>query len=241
MGPGKPDDQRKLLAATESEEADALLNPEIVRKPVSGEDTLPTRLHEVARCMLELSRLERARTEHIAGTFMRGFWGSMTSILESEDLWSERLQAAIDEAGLSEVVRARIGKPSEVELGEAGRFWPELREAVRIQIEGGDAQSRKDASKDARRFRFTLEDIDRSVSGLRKSARKIRKAKQWARLQAHLDGLDRYHGAGALVMTAGSIGMIVTSCLSIGPLWAGFLVGALPTFMFTTLVHPEHA
>jgi hypothetical protein len=61
----------------------------------------------------------------------------------------------------------------------------------------------------------------------------------WRRL--HLDGLDRYHGAGALVVTAGSIGMLAAACLALGPLWVGFLAGALPTFMLTTLVHPEHA
>jgi hypothetical protein len=57
----------------------------------------------------------------------------------------------------------------------------------------------------------------------------------------HFDRLDRYHGAGALVMAAGSVGMIVSSCLGLAPLWAAFLVGALPTFLLAVLVHPEHA
>jgi hypothetical protein len=57
----------------------------------------------------------------------------------------------------------------------------------------------------------------------------------------HVDGVDRYHGAAALVMTAGSVGMLLASSLSLGPLWAGFLTGALPTFVLAALVHPEHA
>lgn len=57
----------------------------------------------------------------------------------------------------------------------------------------------------------------------------------------YLDGLDRYHGAGALVMTTGAVGMIVAACLATVPVWAGFLAGALPTFLLAALVHPEHA
>jgi hypothetical protein len=62
-----------------------------------------------------------------------------------------------------------------------------------------------------------------------------------SRLQLHFDGIDRYHGAGALVMTAGSIGMIISSCLLQGPLWVGLLAGALPTFLVASLVLPDHA
>src|SRR4051794_6959257 len=67
------------------------------------------------------------------------------------------------------------------------------------------------------------------------------KASVWTRLGLHVDSLDPYHGSGALVMTAGSVGMIVASCLALGPLWAGFLAGALPTLLLAALVHPEHA
>ena len=63
----------------------------------------------------------------------------------------------------------------------------------------------------------------------------------WARCRLHLDRLDRYHGAGALVMTCGSVGMIASAFLAIVPLWAGFLAGVLPSLLLTTLVHPEHA
>ena len=56
-----------------------------------------------------------------------------------------------------------------------------------------------------------------------------------------LDRLDPYHGAGALIMTAGSLGMIASLGLGFGPIWAGFLVGAVPTFLIASLVHPEHA
>jgi hypothetical protein len=63
----------------------------------------------------------------------------------------------------------------------------------------------------------------------------------WGRFRLHLDGLDRYHSAGALVMTVGSAGMFLASALALGPLWAGFLAGALPTFLMAALVHPEHA
>jgi hypothetical protein len=61
------------------------------------------------------------------------------------------------------------------------------------------------------------------------------------RIRLGLDGLDPYHGSAALVMAAGSIGMILSLTLSIGPLWAGFLAIALPTFLFISLTHPEHA
>jgi hypothetical protein len=61
------------------------------------------------------------------------------------------------------------------------------------------------------------------------------------RVAVFFDRVDRYHGAGALVMMTGSIGMIVSSCLGLGPLWAGFLAGALPTFLLASLVHPDHA
>lgn len=41
-------------------------------------------------------------------------------------------------------------------------------------------------------------------------------------------------------MIAGTVGMIVSGSLGLGSLWAGFLVGALPTFLLAALVHPEH-
>jgi hypothetical protein len=61
------------------------------------------------------------------------------------------------------------------------------------------------------------------------------------RIRLGLDGLDPYHGSAALVMAAGSIGMILSLTFSIGSLWAGFLAIALPTFLLVSLTHPEHA
>jgi hypothetical protein len=56
-----------------------------------------------------------------------------------------------------------------------------------------------------------------------------------------LDRLDQYHGAATLVLDASALGMMASLCLGLGPLWAGFLAGALPTFLLASLVHPEHS
>ena len=42
-------------------------------------------------------------------------------------------------------------------------------------------------------------------------------------------------------MMAGALGMIASLGMGFGPMWAGFLVGAVPTFLIASLVHPEHA
>ena len=66
---------------------------------------------------------------------------------------------------------------------------------------------------------------------------------QGTRLQVRLrvDGLDRYHVPGAPIMVAGALGMSASLWLGFGPLWAGFLAGAVPAFLIASLVHPEHA
>ncbi len=61
------------------------------------------------------------------------------------------------------------------------------------------------------------------------------------RIRLRLDELDAYHGSAAFVMAAGSIGMIVSMLLGLGPMWAGFLAVALPIFLLIGLIHPEHA
>jgi hypothetical protein len=148
-------------------------------------------------------------------------------------------------------VVARRVIPSQAEISEAG-----FHEAKRLLSWLYDAlhQTELEFSKDE--FQNALGEAKRLQVELREailrietevSAARLREARLQPRLRPlrmirlHLDGLDRYHGAGALVITVGSIGMIVSSCLALAPIWVGFLAGALPTFMLTTLLHPEHA
>jgi hypothetical protein len=65
------------------------------------------------------------------------------------------------------------------------------------------------------------------------------KPNTWHRFRLYLDGLDRYHDGASMVLIAGGVGMVAASCLDLGPPWAGFLVGALLTFVLVVLVHPE--
>lgn len=67
------------------------------------------------------------------------------------------------------------------------------------------------------------------------------KRNAWQRFLLHLDTLDRYHSGASLILMAGSVGMIATSLLTLGPLWVGFLAGVLPTFMLVVLIYPVHA
>jgi hypothetical protein len=66
------------------------------------------------------------------------------------------------------------------------------------------------------------------------------KPNAWHRFRLYLDGLDRYHDGASMILIAGGVGMVAALLLAIGPPWAGFLAGALPTFVLVVLVHPEH-
>jgi hypothetical protein len=60
-------------------------------------------------------------------------------------------------------------------------------------------------------------------------------------IRLEIDRLDPYHGAAAIIMTAGSLGMLLWTLLGFGSSWAGLLAGALPTFLFALLLHSKKA
>ena len=50
-------------------------------------------------------------------------------------------------------------------------------------------------------------------------------------------GLYRYHASANLVLCVGVVTGIVTYSMGWLPPWAGFLVGATPTFVLATIAH----
>jgi hypothetical protein len=81
-----------------------------------------------------------------------------------------------------------------------------------------------------------LEFIDDSddLDGVDRGGDKLRGL---ARGELHFDRLDRYQGAAALVMTVGSFCMMLFALFSLGPLWLGFLMGAVPALLLASLIH----
>jgi hypothetical protein len=71
--------------------------------------------------------------------------------------------------------------------------------------------------------------------GFRRKNRGRGSADTMTAFRLHLDGLDRYHGPAVLVMTAGSLGMMLAAWSAWCPLWAGFLAGAVPTLVVMVL------
>jgi hypothetical protein len=50
----------------------------------------------------------------------------------------------------------------------------------------------------------------------------------------------RYHDGGTAVLTAGIVTGILTYCWGLLPAWAGFIAGAIPTFLIAALLYSTH-
>jgi hypothetical protein len=50
----------------------------------------------------------------------------------------------------------------------------------------------------------------------------------------------RYHDGGTAVLTAGIVTGILTYCWGLLPAWAGFLAGAIPTFLTAAAWYSTH-
>ncbi len=50
----------------------------------------------------------------------------------------------------------------------------------------------------------------------------------------------RYHDGGTAVLTAGIVTGILTYCWGLLPAWAGFITGAIPTFLIAAIWYSRH-
>lgn len=153
-------------------------------------------------------------------------WDMSTADIAVRVVKALESRGRIDVEFFDRLAKERPAKEAEIKRLE--ELW--LRSAARRNGAG--------AASSAGRSAPTIPIVD-PASTLDRIQVRLSQVSRQARL--HWDQLDRYHGAGALVMTAGSIGMIVSVSLGLGSLWVGFLVGALPTFLLASLVLPEHA
>jgi hypothetical protein len=62
------------------------------------------------------------------------------------------------------------------------------------------------------------------------------------RAQPHLDpvSLSRYHGSANTVLCCGIVAGLVFGAIGWLPVWAGFLLGAVPAFFLAALAHTIH-